>query len=163
MFSWSLVISLTFASMFCVSLVFFIHFPTVNVNSHFIRRLWSRLGAPKPLCLFSNPSTNKGGYVRLMIKTKLAHTNQLVNKQKLSGAQTLKRYSISDHRCVTLRRLLSNRLHNLPPSLFAAPAEATQLAPDLTPLTLTQILTQASRCERALGLLHHCIRLHMLS
>ncbi|MEQ2221298.1 hypothetical protein ILYODFUR_014345 [Ilyodon furcidens] len=30
------------------------------------------------------------------------------------------------------------------------------------PADLTQILTQASRCERALGLLHRCIQLHML-
>lgn len=46
-------------------------------------------------------------------------------------------------------------------SLFAH----TKRHPAITranPADLTQILTQASRCERAVGLLHHCIKLHML-
>ena len=55
----------------------------------------------------------------------------------------------------------------LPPSLSlslsAAPTRSHPASTRANPADLTQILTQASRCERALGLLHHCIRLHMLS
>lgn len=120
-------------------------------------------------------------------KTKLAGTNVLLmstkSLQKLSGAclSKLSKDKISqitgtlrsqarstlftaayDHARTQMK---GRKTHQYPKpclTLFA-PTRSHPARTRVNPADLTQILTQASRCERTLGLLHRCIKLHMLS